>query len=705
MPTLWLDLETYSEADLPTCGTYVYADHPTTEITLFAYAIDTGPVQVWDLTQTPEMPGALQHRLADPDTVLISHNANFDRTVLNAWLTRRTEATTPLQRWQCSMVKALCHALPGSLDELGKALGLATDQRKLADGRRLVTRFCKPTPANHKVRRYTQHTHPEEWARFVEYARRDVETMRTIWSRIPSLNWTHDRPLWHLDQAINDRGFAVDTELAAAGARAAEREKAHLAARFRELTGGLVAKPSQREQALAYLNARYALGLPDLTKDTLQHALKTTPDMDPVCRELLEIRLAANKTSTAKYAALAAALGIDGRFRGGLQFAGAGRTRRFAGRIFQPQNLPSRGLPPNQDIETYIGALKADVHDLLFDDLMRLGAAAIRGLVIAPPGKKLAVADLSNIEGRILAWVARELWKLDAFRAYDAGTGPDLYNITAVSIIGGDPWKVPKKVRNVFGKVPDLASGYMGGVPGYQQFAHAYGVRMADSWDTIQAMVDSELVSAAQASVAKPHAKRQITELEISETEWMASEACKLAWRSRHPATVAFWRTLQDAAINAVLHPRVVYHAGPISAVCRDKWLCLHLPSGRYLTYYDPTVVQGDYGPSLTYMSMASDEGGTSRAWIRTYTHGGKLTGNVVQTLAGDLLKDSLPAIEAAGYAVVLSVHDELVCEVPDTEHYTSDHLAAMMATHPSWAPDLPLAAAGFEAYRYKKDD
>jgi DNA polymerase len=341
-------------------------------------------------------------------------------------------------------------------------------------------------------------------------------------------------------------------------------------------------------------------------------------------------------------------------------------------------------------------------------DLMKYATAAIRGLVVSAPGKKLVVADLSNIEGRMLAWVSDEKWKLQAFRDYDAGTGPDLYNLTAVSIIGGDPWKVPKKDRNVFGKVPDLASGYRGGVPGYQTFAHAYNVRMADYWDVIQRMVATKHVEKAMESVHEGWARAQIAELGISDIEWMASESCKLAWRARHPATVRFWYSVQEAAIAAVQDEGNIYPAGPVSAkavtYAGKKWLLIKLPSGRYLTYYEPKVSSGEYGDALTYMSLASEEGGTSRAWIRTYTHGGKLTGNICQTLAGDLLKDAEPRCEDAGYKIVLSVHDELVTETLDAPEFSAERLAHLMTVDPGWASGLPLAAAGFETYRYKKD-
>jgi DNA polymerase len=705
MTPLWIDTETFSECDLKKAGVYVYAAHPSTEVVLFSYALGDDAPRCWDATTGGPMPHELATALNDPDVTVIARNAGFDRVVLRGAM----GIDIPISRWQCAMVMALCHALPGALADSNKALGMSVDFSKLADGHKLVMKFCKPAPKNHKVRRYTRQTSTNDWLRYMEYCNQDVSAMRHEWKLTPNMNYNAaEVALWHLDQQINDRGFQADVELAHAGAAAADVEKTVLGQRLRFLTNEIVDGPTKREALLAYLNAVFKLDLPDLTKDTLEQRLKQG-GLDPVCREIMEVRLAANKTSTAKYAALVTALGDDGRFRGGLQFAGAARTRRFAGRIFQPQNLPSRGLPPAARIEGYIAALKARTHDLIYDDLMLLGAASLRGLVVAPKGKKLVVADLSNIEGRILAWVAGEGWKLNAFREYDAGTGPDLYNITATSIIGGDPWKVSKTNRNVFGKVPDLASGYRGGVPGYQTFAQAYNVRMADYWPTIQANIAEAHVLRAQDSVSQPWAIAQINSLDISELEWIACETVKLAWRARHPATVQFWKDIQEAAIAATRNPGTVYPCGRLQVLARNSkaghlWLYIKLPSGKYLTYFEPRVSPGDYGDSLTYMTLASEDGKTSsRAWCRTYTHGGKLTGNVCQTLAGDLLKENMPAIEAAGYQIVLSVHDEIVAEAPDTPEYNADHLSALLATNPDWADGLPLAAAGFETYRYAK--
>ncbi len=724
---LWLDRETWSELDLKVVGTYVYAANA--EDLLIAYAVDDEPVEVWDCTAEP-MPTLLWNAMQDADEV-IAHNAAFDKAIHNG----AAQVHLPrieLSRWRCTMAQALSHALPGKLDEVCQVLKVPEDMGKLAEGKKLVKLFTQPQPANRKIRRATRHTHPAEWERFKAYASNDVVAMRECARRMPTWNWnTSAIAEWHCDQRINERGFQVDQELTRAGARAAIVEKDRIGLRFRELTRGVVDRPSQRAQFQAYLNDKFGLKLDNTRSDTFNQELKN-PDLNKECRELMLLAIASNKTSTAKYAALDPAVGADGRFRGGLQFAGASRTRRWAGRLFQPHNLPSRGLPPAEQVERYIACLKVGTHDLFFENLMLFGAAALRGVVISPPGKKLEAADLSNIEGRVLAWLAGEQWKLKAFRDYDAGTGPDLYKITASSILGGDPWKVSKKDRDVFGKVPDLASGYQGGVAGYQTFAKAYGVRMADHWITIQKMIRAELVQKAHANLKK-FGRPQLDSLEISETEWLASETCKLAWRDRHPATTRLWYGLEEACKNAIRNWGTVYEVGQFLKVkCAtyqgQRWLVIRLPSGRYLTYFDPMLVKSkaeaekvsvsetgtgliikvtaapQIKESLTYMGDAADAGKTTRQWIRVWTHGGKITGNCCQTIARDILMPALLVAEERGYLPILSVHDEVITEVPDSDRYTTDGLVSILSANAKWNPTLPLAAAGFTAKRYRKD-
>ena len=776
---LWNDAETFSEVDLKVVGTYRYAEHPSTEILLMTYALDGGQVQTWSPAEGEPIPADLLAALKDPAVVKIAHNATFDRNVVPRSLHRMglisaTECTVMVSAagWLCTMAQALAHALPADLDTLGRVLGLPQSQAKLASGKKLIQRFCKPAPKNHKARRYDHNTDPIGWGHFRQYAAQDVLAMRECHRRMPDWNFRHSEiALWRLDQRINDRGFFADRALVEASVRATETEKAELGRRFRELTRDLVSAPSQREKFKAFLLAEFGLVLENTQAETLRAARRQAPAGSPLA-ELLDIAAASNKTSTSKYARVLPAIGADGRVRGSLQYSAAGRTRRWGGRMFQPQNLPSRGLPPSEQVETYIDAVKQGIHTWLFDDLMLFGSAALRGVVTAPNGRHICAADLSNIEGRMLAWVSGEEWKLQAFRDYDAGTGPDLYNVTANMIIGVDPWNVPKKVRNVFGKVPDLSSGYAGGVAGYQNFAHAYGVRMADHWDTIKGSIAPEIIAKAQRNLGKPWAQQQLADLEISELEWVASEACKLAWRARHPATVAFWHDLERVVRNAIQTPGSVHRVTKLQVSCREHaghlWLQILLPSGSRLCYFHPeitstvTAVPANFiatdeddvpteirlslkdaiatcakrlsgaapgtpaqpfqagqvwrtkagedlritnvsDGTITYWGMATDEGSTSRVWVRCYTHGGKLTGNVCQTLARDVMAYNMPAIERAGYDIVLTVHDEVVGEAP--EFLDEGEMVRALATNPPWSAGLPLAAAGFSAPRYKKED
>lgn len=697
--TAYLDTETFHPESIKTIGGYRYTSEA--DVLIVTWAIGDGPVRRWDATETFDPPDDLVAMLADERILVWAHNASFDRRVIahDARL-----PSVPLERWRCTMTQALCHALPAGLDELCSVLGVPADQAKLADGKKLVRRFTQPTPKNYKVRRFTRENDPEGWARFNHYAEMDIVAMRECHKRMPTWNYAgREIDLWLLDQKINDRGFYVDRELVEAAVAATIDEKKILLARFLQITQGEVDAPSKREQLIRFVAWRFTLALENTQKGTLEQLLKRR-DLDPELRELLEICIESNKTSTSKYARLLPTISDDDRFRGGLQFAGAGRTRRWGGRVFQPHNLPSRGLPKAASVDAYIACIKAGIHTACFDNLMWYGSAALRGVLTTPPGRHIVAADLSNIEGRVLAWVAGEETKLKAFREFDAGTGPDLYNITANMITGVDPWNVPKKIRNAFGKVPDLASGYAGGVAGYQTFAKAYGIKMADHWDTIQTAVDPQFIAAARKNRTKGWAQNQIDTLEISEEEWLASEVCKLAWRARHPHIVQFWYALEQAMRNAIIDPGSVHQVTRLKVSCRTErghlWLQILLPSGRRLCYFHPGI--DPETKSIHYMAMATEDGGP-RIWQKTYTHGGKATGNCCQVIARDILADAMPNVEAAGYDIVLTVHDEIVGDAPDTLDATD--MVRILATNPHWAPDLPLAAAGFTHDRYCKED
>ena len=662
--TLYLDLETYSETPIKD-GTYRYA--ADSEIMLAAFALDDGPVEVADFTDDASSPYSLARQqmtrlaqLIGSARHIVIHNSMFDRNVL-----RNAGMVISPDRIHDTLVQAYCHGLPGALDTLCHIFGVPVDQAKDKQGKALIQLFCKPRPASSSFRRATRRTHPTEWARFVEYARLDVEAMRAVYKKLPRWNYPdgveHQR--WVLDQKINDRGFAVDVTLAEAAVRATEAEKRRLAARTNELTEGEVSSATKRDALLRHILEQYGVDLPDLKRDTLERRL-ADEDLPWPVRELIGIRLQAATASTAKYKAALKAVNSDGRMRGTLQFSGAQRTGRWGGRTFQPQNLPRPDMKQHQ-IDAAIEAFKLGCEELVLDDIMKAGANAVRGLLVAGRDKKLVVSDLSNIEGRMLAWLAGEEWKLQAFRDYDAGHGHDLYVLAYARSFSVDPQVVidDKKRGNgtmrQIGKVQELALGYQGAVGAFASMAAIYGVDLPEG---------------------------RIREI-------------VRAWRMANPNIVSLWTELENAV-------RIAINAPGREVICRKlkvrrdgAWLRIILPSGRSLCYPSPRI-EGD---KVTYMGMNP----YTKKWSRIKTYGGKLVENVTQACAAEVLKANAPEVEARGYAIVLSVHDELLTETPDVggdNGYSAKELSAIMATVPAWAAGLPLAAGGFEATRYRKD-
>lgn len=448
---LWLDLETYSETPIKN-GTYRYAED--SEIMLFLYAFDDGEVQCWDVTTGEPMPEDLEEALFNSDCEVWASNSMFDRTVLNY-----NGIVVPIERWRDTMVQALCHALPGGLDKLCGIFGIAEEDAKLKDGRTLILLFCKPRPKNMKLRRATRETHPAEWSRFIVYGKTDVRAMRALHKAMPTFNYpngqSNELGNWHLDQKINDRGFKVDLDLVNAAISAVKLEKESLKQQGFDATNGEVTSLTKRDQVLEHILSEYGIPLPDLTKATLERRIND-PDIPRGVKELLALRLQATTTSTSKYVALEKAANDDGRCRGTIQFGGASRTLRAAGRTFQPQNLPSRGLLEDYEIDFGVKALKDGDANFYFPNIMKLLSSCVRGVLISSEDMELAVADLSNIEGRFAAWVSGEAWKIGAFSDFDAGTGHDLYNLAYARA-----FKIPvedvKKPQRAIGKVMELA--------------------------------------------------------------------------------------------------------------------------------------------------------------------------------------------------------------------------------------------------------
>ncbi|EOI2369671.1 DNA polymerase [Klebsiella aerogenes] len=702
---LWGDLETYCEIPINN-GTHAYAEG--VEVMLFAWAIDDEPVSVWDLTAGEPIPSRLRKAIADPDTILYFHNSHFDRTVLRHAM---PEFAPPVERWRDTMVQALAHSLPGALGALCEVLGVPQDKAKDKEGKSLIQLFCKPRPKNSKLRRATSKTHPAEWQRFVAYAGLDIEAMREVYKRLPKWNYQGaELALWHRDQRVNDRGVCMDVQLAQAAIEAVDLEQKRLAKRTQVMTDGEVQAATQRDAMIKHIVESYGVELPDMQRSTLERRI-ADPDLPSPVKELLAIRLQASTTSTSKYKSLMKGISSDGRLRGTLQFCGASRTGRWAGRLFQPQNLPRPTLEQER-IDEGIEALKSGCADLLFDNVMELTSSALRGCIMAPAGKKLVVSDLSNIEGRKLAWLAGEQWKLDAFRAYDTlildqsgapiwdaaakdykRRGPDLYKLAYAKAFNITPEEVTKYQRQI-GKVMELGLGFGGGVAAFLTFALVYGLDLEElataALPNIPRDVQREAKSWYDESV-----KRKAT-YGLSERVFIACDSLKRLWRRAHPETCDFWYQLERTVRAAIATPKKTLYCGYLKVRRDGAWLRIQLPSGRALCYPSPSIEKGN----ITYMGINS----YSRKWQRLKTYGGKLVENVTQAAARDVLAGNMPLIENAGYNIVLTVHDEVICEAPDTDDYTDAALSSLLSTNPEWAPDIPLNAGGFEAYHYRKD-
>jgi len=637
----------------------------------------------------------------------------FDYTVMKHAMPD-TFARMPLEKWRDTMVQAYEHSLPGSLDLLCQIFHVSQDLAKQKEGSTYINLFCKPRPAYSELRRATRLTHPAEWAGFLKYAGGDITAMREVHKKMPKWNYPNragELALSHLDMRINQRGICMDLELARAAVAATDKAKKELKARTADITDGELQSTTQRDRMLEYLLAEHGVDLPDLKKSTLERRIND-PDLPDALRELLAIRLEATMTSTSKYQTLLRGVSSDGRLRGTQQFCGANRTGRVAHRLYQPGNMPrpdvglmaaELGVTKMTDadgdryVEMGVDALKAGCADQLFGNVMGLAANVVRSTIVAAPGKKLVVSDLSNIEGRVAAWLTGEEWKLQAFRDVDAGIGVDLYIQAYARSFGVDVKDVTKAMRQL-GKVQELALAYEGGVGAFVTFTMTYKMEL----ETIRAAVfavldtvDRDVVREARG--AWDWAVKQKRTLGLPQDVYIACDILKRLWRRAHPQTASYWGELKDAAIKAISSPGTTVHARKIIMRRDGNWLRVQLPSGRQLCYIAPQV---DDGGQISYMGVNQ----YTRKWQRVKTYGGKIFENLCQAVARDVLFYNTPAVEAAGYEIVLSIHDELLTETPDTDEYSAEALSDLIATNAVWAKGLPLAAAGFEGPRYKKE-
>ncbi|WCZ56630.1 DNA polymerase I [Salmonella phage Kenya-K19] len=757
---LFLDTETFSGVDLKKVGAYAYAEHPTTEIMICTYAIDEGRVQTWDCTESPTMPRELRKALRRVSRkkakIVMANGLLFDRLVIR----EKWGIDLPVCQIEDTMIMAFRHALPGGLDMQCQVLGVDAEHAKDKAGKALIKRFCKPTPKTYKIRRYTRETHPEEWAKFLRYAALDIIAMREVYWRIPDWgNTPKEDEILLIDQLINDRGFYVDVDLANAAIKAVQAHKEELKEEAWERFGGKLTGndflPALRDLAPAFT-------IHNAQKSTLNDLLED-PDFPDEGKVLIEMRLGASSTASTKYNPLVNGLSADGRRRGCLQYGGAKRTLRWAGKGFQPQNL-ARGeysddhegkikrREGESDVAFWVRShmLTNGINSLLRGtahwayDISKLTASTVRGCIIPAKGKKFVVADYSNVEGRGLAWIAGEKTALMVFRA-----GRDIYCETAGKMFGLDPEyiKANRKDLRQIGKACELGLGYGGGVAAFLQFAKNLGLDLYAMADVMKGTFPDHIWAAAKRGYEyarineakrppKPGKKDERPTYILPKNVWLTCDAIKRMWRESHPMTVAFWAELEDAVLCAIRNPGKAYWAGanvrpdgrkalkivrtkakhdPTFDEERDDpnaagwWLKIELPSGRIMSYPGialsvTTEVDEDTGKKRTSTRIKyQGENQTTRQWGFQYTYGGKLTENIVQALCRDILAWSMPGVEAAGYEIVLSVHDELITEVPDTDDYTTEELCALMCDLPVWAKGFPLAAEGDIMYRYRK--
>lgn len=685
---LYLDLETYSETSLKN-GTFNYAKDA--EVMMCQYAIDDGEVAIWDLTRGETMPDDLMEAIYLSDMPIVIHNSFFDRTVA-----RYTElfpgADISPERIIDTMVQALSHGLPGKLDTLCTIFGLDESIAKMKEGRALIHFFCKPNANG----RNTEATHPEKWAKFRAYGASDITSMRELYRMMPKWNYpglnfpSKEHKMWVLDQTINDRGFAVDLELAHAAVQAASEEKQNLNDKTFEQTQGEVEAATKRDELLQYVLKYWGVTLPDMKADTLQRRVEDE-SLPIELRELLAVRIASSRNSSAKYTALIKNAADDDRLHGALQFCGAATTGRYSGRVFQPQNLMRPTMKPHV-IEEAILDIKTGAAPLVYNNLAEVLGNCVRGCIVAPKGKKLIVADLSSIEGRGLAWLAGEEYILDFYRDVDSGAvNYDAYMLAYASVFGAEPEQVTKAQRTI-GKPIELAFGYGGGVAAFLTFAITYHLDLEDLAAKVWANGDRAHLNECTSKYS--WAKKQGYHAGLSEPMYAAFEYVKQKWRAARPVTVALWNDLAHGFKMAVAYDKKSFHAGPAVFRRDGQWMRLRLPSGRCLVFLQPKE-------DMSYMGLNR----YSRKWGRVMTHGGKLAGLVTQAFASDILRDGLMDLETAGYNPVLSIHDEVLCETLDIDSFTVDSMVAMMTAPRPWAVGLPLTADGFETYRYRKAD
>lgn len=650
MRTLSIDIETYSPVDLAKAGVYPYAEHPEFEILLFAYAFDGEPVRCLDLARGEQIPAELLSALTDPEVIKTAFNAMFERVCIGRFF----ELSLPIEQWECTMVKSAMLGLPLSLAMVAKVLKL--EQGKMEAGKALIRYFslpCKPTKSNGGRTRNLPRHDLDKWRLFGEYCIRDVEVERAIRDKIAFFDIPEmERALYVLDQEINDRGVLLDAELVRNAIEMDTAYRDKLAEEAKAITA--LDNPNSVAQLKEWVSDKLGEEVESLTKGAIKDLSEETDDES--VKAMLMLRLEMAKTSVKKYTAMANAVGRDGRVRALLQFYGANRTGRWAGRLVQVQNLPQNHLNDLDLAREVVKSGDLDMLEMLYGNVPDTLSQLIRTAFVAKEGHTLVVADFSAIEARVIAWLAGEQWRLRVFethgKIYEASASA-MFGVPIEEIHKGSPLRQK-------GKVSELALGYQGGTGALIQMG---ALKMGLTEDELQPLVDT--------------------------------------WRNANPAIVRLWYDVGNAAIRAVETglPTRILQGGITFEVSRGL-LFVHLPSGRKLSYARPRVGLNKFGSkALQYDGMSQ----TTKTWGVQDTYGGKLTENIVQAIARDCLAYAMLNLRSAGYNIVMHIHDEAVSEVPAEGDYLDDVCSIMSQPIP-WAKGLPLRADGYVTPYYKKD-
>ena len=711
------------------------------ECRIVTYAFATGPAKIWFPYKDFCQPDDLRDALRDPEFLIVAHNAAFDRLILQ----RSLGIPTPVARWRCTMAAASAHGLPGSLEALGKVCMLTEDEAKLADDKGLIHTFCVPQPATGKF--VEPEDKPEEWARFCAYAIRDTEALRTIFNRMPQVNYAGaNLRSWMLDQLVNERGFGFDRALAAAASEFLDDAREASRKVMRENTDNEVGSATQAKRLLAYVRSRYGLDIESMQAGDVREHLESD-DLDPVLRTVLEERLEAGKSAGTKFKRGLALAGPEDRIRHWCRWSGAGRTGRHAARGYQPHNMARPAVtvrrPPGHPRAGRIelDPVKASTIDdviipgiysgealnnpLVYGGPFEAVAIAVRHGIIAAQGNELVVADFKNVETVITAWVADETAVLDAFRALfenPKDKSKDPYRIIAGKMLGKPPAEVNESERQM-GKVCILAFGFGGGVAALVNMSIAYQMDLEPLAAVVLPTATPEQLERANTAWERAFLKGE--DFELERDVYMACDVLKQAFRAANPAINKMRYDLNTAILEAVADKNgTVYRVGRCAIWCNASFLVIELPSGRRLLYAAPILKQEEIEDPLggktwkaRYVTYLTVRG---RSWRRERAWSGLFVENIVQAIANDVLRAAMlrvhddtmtvPAIKAyldtlepyARTALSLHVHDEIGLDVPKGS-YPEERFLAILKKAEKWMEGLPIAADLWTHVRYGK--